>query len=290
MEEKTFLGGDFRPYNECQMVVFPCPYEKTTSYMKGTVKGPDAIIEASEQVEYFDSETGLDVSERGVYLFPPFQYEGVDYSALLNHTYEKMLGAFRDKKFVLMLGGEHTISISPIRAAAEAYGKDNVSILHLDAHSDMRSSYGGTPHSHACIMRRAHEVIEKSYSVGIRAQCEEEREYINANKKRFGVQYDHERAQSGLNPDEALKYLDTEYVYVTIDLDYFNPSEMPSVGTPVPGGGTWHETLRFLRAIFEKKKVIGADIVELKPDHNTRSDYYAAQLAYKLMTYRFING
>jgi len=151
----------------------------------------------------------------------------------------------------------------------------------------MRDSYHGNKYSHASILRRVHEVIDHTYSVGIRAQCIEERDYLRKNETRYGVLYDHERAKKGLSVETALKFLPSERLYVTIDLDFFSPEEMPSVGTPVPGGGNWHETLGFLREIFQRRNVVGCDVVELKPDHDKRSDFFAAQLVYKLITYKF---
>lgn len=249
--------------------------------MKGTENGPAKIIEASDQVEFFDSELGTQPAERGIYTLPACDYSKGTVSDWLNSTEQVFSDLFARKKFPLMLGGEHTISFPPIKAATKHH---DISILHFDAHSDMRDTYHGDKYSHASVMRRVHEVVKHTYSVGIRAQCKEEREYLNANKS-FGVLYDHERAKEGLSVERALKFLPTKKIYVTIDLDYYSPEVMPSVGTPVPGGGQWYETLHFLRGIFERREVIGADIVELRPDHDKRSDFLAAQLAYKLIAY-----
>lgn len=250
--------------------------------MTGTVRGPEKIIEASQQVEFFDVETGIEAIKRGIYTMPALDYSQGSVEDWLSQTEEVFYRIYERVQFPVMLGGEHTISFPPIKAAARIFG--DISVLHFDAHSDMRDSYHNDKHSHASIMRRVHECVNHTYSVGIRAQCREERDYLNQNPH-FGILYDHERATEGLNVQKALKALSTQKVYITIDLDYFSPEVMPSVGTPVPGGGGWYETLHFLRAIFEHKEVIGADVVELKPDHDRRSDFMAAQLVYKLITY-----
>lgn len=274
-------GSQCNP-DTARYAVVLCPYEKTTSYLKGTVNGPAKILEASEQVEYFDSETATQAITHGIYTHPPLNYDKGSVDTWLDQTQGVFKGIFQQNRFPVMLGGEHTISIAPIRAAARHF-KD-ISILHFDAHSDMRDAYHGDKYSHASIMRRAHEAVRHSYSVGIRAQCQEERQYLLENPQ-FGVLYDHERASEGLDLGRALSYLPTKQIYITIDLDYFSPELMPSVGTPVPGGGHWYETLSFLRKIFSHRTVIGADVVELRPDHNTHCDLFAAQLVYKLITY-----
>lgn len=277
-----------RNYETAAVVVFPCPYERTTSYLKGTALGPERILEASQQVEFFDSETSSDASHQGIYTYPPFDYSAGTDEECLQKTQEFMEKEFRREKWILTLGGEHTISLAPVRAAVRVFGANAISVLHLDAHSDMRASYEGNPYSHACVMRRIHEIVHHSYSVGIRAQCEEEYRYLKDNKTRFGVLYDHDRELHGIDVDTALSYLPTPHVYLSIDLDYFSPEAVPSVGTPVPGGGRWYETLQFLRKIVGSRHIVGADIVELRPDHNRQSEFLAAQLAYKLITYRSI--
>ncbi len=279
-----FLAPEDPRQNDAEtarFVVVPCPYEKTTSYMKGTVLGPSRIIEASEQVEFFDSETGLEAIDEGIHTCEALDYSRGNVSDWLSATELVFTEIFKKGKFPIMLGGEHTISYPPIAAAAKL---GEISVLHFDAHSDMRDTYHGDRFSHASVMRRVHECVSHTYSVGIRAQCKEEREYLNAHRN-FGVLYDHERTLTGLNVDLALSFLPTQNIYITIDLDYYSPEVMPSVGTPVPGGGAWYETLNFIRAIYKQRNVIGADIVELRPDHDKRSDFLAAQLAYKLMTY-----
>lgn len=282
MEQLQFLAPEEpRDFDSSRFIVVPCPYEKTTSYLKGTEMGPQRILEASEQVEYFDSETGTQAVQAGIHTLEPLNYQTGTVAEWLGKTQKVFDHIFSQKKFPLMLGGEHTISFPPIAAAATYH---DISVLHFDAHSDMRDTYHGDKFSHASIMRRVHECVQHTYSVGVRAQCIEEREYLNTHP-RFGVLYDHERAQSGLSVARALEFLPTQKIYVTIDLDYFAPEIMPSVGTPVPGGGEWYQTLNFLRQIFEKREVVGADIVELRPDHDRRSDFLAAQLAYKLFIY-----
>ncbi|MBI4404365.1 MAG: agmatinase [Deltaproteobacteria bacterium] len=281
------LDSPYCDYDSCRAVVFPCPYEKTTSYLKGTVYGPQRIIEASAQVELFDIETTSEAYKCGIHTLAPFDYSAGTVDTWLDSTEVAICAQLKTGKFPIILGGEHTISIAPIRACSKHFGPSQMSVLHLDAHSDMREEYQGNRYSHASIMKRAHACVQHTYSVGIRAQSIEENEYLTVNKHRFGVLYDQERFAKGLSVEEALRYLPTEKVYITIDLDYFQPEEVPSVGTPVPGGGSWYETIKFLRGIFQKRQVVGFDVVELKPDHDKRSDFFAAQLVYKLITYKF---
>ena len=187
-----------------------------------------------------------------------------------------------DGKFPVLLGGEHTLSYAPFLAAFKRF--KNLSVLHFDAHTDLRSSYEGTPYSHACVIHQIQRHTHQIVSIGIRSMCQEERDLVR--KRKIHVFYDHE-IQSGLPVKKILDLL-TENVYLTIDLDVFNPAFLPAVGTPEPGGIDWYPTLKLLRTVFENRNVVGADIVELCPHKgDISSDFIAAKLAYKIIGYKF---
>ncbi len=269
-----------------RVVVIPAPYERSTSYLKGTEMGPQAIIEASHQVELFDSELGSEPYRRGIYTEDTCSYSGKSDEEALKITEDCVARALAEKKIPVVLGGEHTITLAPLRALSRVMSPRECSLLHFDAHSDMRDAYEGNPLSHASVIRRAHELFPHSYSIGVRAQGIDEREYIQAHQGTVGVLYDHERARDGISVEKALAYLPGNSLYLTIDLDYFAPEIMPAVGTPVPGGGSWYETLHFLRRILHHRKLIGLDLVELRPSPgHEASAFFAAQLIYKVLSY-----
>jgi agmatinase len=248
-------------YQKSNVIVIPVPWEKTTSYMKGTAKGPQAILEASHQVEFYDPELGEEPCNIGIHTLPPLEFKNSDSKKALE-AIEKTVGKILDdKKFPIMLGGEHTITAGAVAAAAKRF--PNLSILQIDAHADLRESYEETPYSHACAMRLCIRHVKKLVGVGIRSVCPEEVEFAKQHPEILLV-YDHQRRGKGDWREAALKGL-TDQVYLTIDVDGFEPNLIPATGTPEPGGLTWYEGLDLIRACFQKKKVIAADIVELLP-------------------------
>jgi len=282
--EKNFLGIDdpeFHSYETCRFVIQQMPYEHTSSYLEGSAEGPKAILEASHYVEFYDemleSEPFL---KGGICTLSPVDFdEMVDKDAI--DLAEKHTGKLiNDEKFVISLGAEHSITLGFVKAHQERY--ENLTVLQLDAHSDLRQSYHGNPYSHASVMARINDLGLTICQVGIRAQCREEAELIRSAPN-IHTFYAHEIRK---NPDwmaEAVSCL-SENVYLTIDADGFDPSVIPSVGTAEPGGLYWEETIDFLKKVFHKKNVVGFDIVEMAPrKDDTRSPYLLAKLIYRLI-------
>lgn len=266
-------------YGESAIVILPVPYDETSTYMKGADKGPEAIIEASPNMEFYDIETGFEVRSRGIFTLDPV-IEKSSPEALCSEVEAKVNNLFTEKKFPVVIGGNHTVSIGSIRAAGKHF--DNLSILQLDAHSDLREEYEGTPLNHACAMARALE-IAPVVQVGIRSMSSEESD--NANRDNIfpahKLYYDKNLYNKAL---DSLK----GNVYITIDLDVFDPSIMPSTGTPEPGGPEYFELMHFLRNVAAKRNVVGFDVVELCPNPNNKMpDYVAAKIIYQLLSYIF---
>jgi len=285
---RSFLGLDEQAaaFATARAVILPVPYEATTSWGGGTRLGPRALIEASRYVELWDTELGLDASVVGVHTLPALELtrEGPGPAmAELEHAYAAVADAAGDR-FRIMLGGEHSVSSPCIRATA-ARLDERPTVLQFDAHADLRPEYEGTPDSHASAMARVLDVADV-VAVGIRGISEEEVEVARAHD---GVHLIYADAMwdSDAWMDEALERLRGP-VYITFDVDYLDPSLMPSTGTPEPGGGDWYRTLRFLRRVFEAKHVVAADVVELAPLPGLNApDFLAARLVYKMIAYRF---
>lgn len=268
-------------YEKSDIVVIPCPYEKTTSFMKGTKEGPRAILQASYQVEFYDPELKQETWKPGIHTVKPLDFANDEPQTALAKIENEVAKVLGDKKFPICLGGEHTISAGPIAACAKRY--PNLSLLQIDAHADLREAYEGTPYSHACALRQSLKFAKKLVGVGIRSVATEEVEFIQ-NHPEITLVYDHERR----GKDWIEKALDglTDVVYLTIDVDGFDPSLIPATGTPEPGGLSWNEGLDLIRACFEHKKVVGADVVELLPQTGFHaSNFIAAKLVYKLIGY-----
>lgn len=286
-----FLGLDPHPpdLDEAEALVLPVPYEATTSYGGGTVRGPAAILEASAYVELYDQELDGDPSSRGIHTLPPMSLPAGDPEsamAALEEEYRRILENI-DERFLVMLGGEHALSAPAIRAhAARIDGR--LHVLQLDAHADLRESYEGSPHSHASAMARVLDVADV-VGVGIRGISEEE---VQVSRSREGVTliYADEMWRDDAWMDRALEALG-DPVYLTFDVDYLDPSIMPATGTPEPGGGDWYRTLRFLRRVFAERTVLACDVVELAPVAGLHApDFVAAKLVYKLLGYRLMGS
>lgn len=270
-------------YQKSPVVVIPAPWEKTTSYMKGTGRGPQAIIEASRQVEFYDAELREESWRPGIHTVPPVDFGGADSKTALAKIEKAVDSVLKDGKFPILLGGEHTVTAGAVAAAARHC--PDLSILQIDAHADLRESYEGTPYSHACVMRLCLQYVKQSVGVGIRSLCMEEAAFAEQHP---GVTlfYDHERRTDPRWLEKVLNGL-SQRVYLTIDVDGFEPNLIPATGTPEPGGLGWYEALGLIKAVFQKKKVVGADVVELMPIPSQHSSAFtAAKLAYKLAGYR----
>ncbi len=287
--EKNFLAIEkkYSSIGNSKIAIVSSPYEKTTSYGKGTSKGPKAIIEASHYVEFFDEETGKEVCfTEGIATMKPLNFQKLSGKKALDLIYWNVLTLIRSGKFVVTLGGEHSISTAPIKAHFESY--DNLSILHFDAHSDLRDEYEGSKYSHASFAARVSEFTTKITQVGIRAQCKEEFNFIK--EKGINTYYAHTIRERGFDAsliEEIISTLDKN-VYITFDVDYFDPSIMPSTGTPEPNGFYWHETMQLLKSICSKRNLVGFDVVELAPRKEfSFPDFLTAKLIYKILNYKF---
>ncbi len=288
----NFLGIEqqYSAFETSKIVVLPAPYEHTVSYGAGTAKGPEAILKASHYVEFFDEETKRELyKERGIATLPVLDLEKKKDEAALQLIYEAVLEIVQLQKFAVTLGGEHAISSATIAAHAKVF--PNLSILHFDAHSDLRTEYLGNKYSHASVMSRVCEFIDphRLVQVGIRAQCREEAEFIRDH----GIHtfYAHEIRRGTFT--KVLKYWDdfvveslTDNVYISFDVDVFDPSLMPATGTPEPNGLFWNEVLQCIRKTARKRRIVGLDVVELAPiKFLHHADLTTAKLISKILNY-----
>ncbi|EHP45506.1 agmatinase [Odoribacter laneus] len=280
--EKLNYGGldnEFTAYENARIVILPVPYDGTSTWLKGADKGPQAILEASANMELYDIETDSEVYTQGIATLEAVT-EDQSPEAMSDAVEKQVDAILMDKKFPVLLGGEHSVSIGSIRAFAKHY--ENFSVLQLDAHSDMRDNYEGSDHNHACVMARAKEMATVA-QVGIRSSCIEEKHNIDPDR----IFYAHEIKESPTwmyNVSEKLN----DNVYITIDLDVFDPAYMPSTGTPEPDGLTYREVINFLKLINERHNIIGLDIVELCPNEmNKAPDFLASKLIYQLLSMKF---
>lgn len=266
-------------YDVSGIIIVPVPYDETSTWIKGSEKGPDAIMEASVNLEFYDVETASEAHKKGIYTIDPI-LEKSSPQALVNAVYDKTLSLLAEKKFPVIVGGNHTVSIGAIKAFSENF--ENLTILQLDAHSDLRQQYEGSEFNHACVMARAQEYAP-IIQVGIRSMSVEELPYADKNR----IFYSHELYYKKELYSIAIEKLSSN-VYITIDLDVFDPSIMPSTGTPEPGGPEYTELIHFLRDVIKNRNVVGFDVVELCPSHyNKMPDFVAAKIIYQLLSYRF---
>ncbi len=283
----TFMGYENPDMDDADVVVLPIPYEGTVSYKGGTRFGPRLIIRASGQTETFDSELKKEIIEHiKIYTAREMESNLSSPENMAKDIYKAAKQVLAMDKFMVALGGEHSISYGIAKAASEKYRK--LTVLQIDAHTDLRDRYEGTRFNHACVMRRIRELGINTVQVGIRSLSLEEHEYIDKNKVKNIFWAPFTRAQISSIIDAC-----TENVYLTIDADGFDPGVIPATGTPVPGGLGWYESLELLRALFRKKNVIGLDFVELASkggEQDTRSEDAAATLVYRLIGYKFLSG
>ncbi|MEM5872169.1 MAG: agmatinase, partial [Candidatus Aenigmatarchaeota archaeon] len=269
----------YSEYSKCKIVVIPVPFEKTTTWLKGTKNGPKAIIEASANLEYYECETQAEIYEKGIYTAQPINAKTSE--EMIRKVYEKVKKFLSDNKFVVTLGGEHSVSIGAIKAHNERF--ENMSVLHLDAHSDRRDCYLESKYNHACAIARVKEFVKNVVSVGIRSIDYSEIKKLKEDK----IFYAYKIYSSNEWIKEAVNSL-TKNVYITIDLDVFDPSIMPSVGTPEPGGLGWYQVLELLKFVAKIKNIVGFDVVELCPNEKNKApDVLAAKLIQILLCYKF---
>jgi agmatinase len=266
-------------YHNSRIVMLPVPYDETSTWMRGADNGPDAIMGASVNLEFYDIETDSEAHKHGIFTLEPLT-EKSSPEALVNSVHDKVLSLLSDEKFPVVVGGNHTVSIGSVKAFSEV--TKDLSVLQLDAHSDLRQEYEGSRFNHACAMARVRE-FSPVVQVGIRSMSVEELAY--AEKERIFFAHNLYNDKSLYN--KAIDAL-SKNVYLTIDLDVFDPSLIPSTGTPEPGGPDYFEIMHFLREVVRRKNVVGFDVVELCPSPaNKTSDFIAAKIIYQLLSYIF---
>jgi agmatinase len=272
-------------FEQAQVVILPIPYEQTTTYGTGTKEGPQALIAASRHMELYDEELDFEVYRVGIHTLRALEPDVSGPKAMMDRITEVTRDLLRHRKFIVGLGGEHTISFGLVRAFAERF--PGMSVLQFDAHADLREAYQGTPYNHASVLRRIAELVP-TVQVGIRSLSREEAEWVKAQgKKLFYASEVVGSATIATAISEAL----TEQVYITICLDGLDPSIMPAVGTPEPGGLGWYDILRIVRRVAETRHIVGFDVVELFPiPGNVAPDFLAAKLVYKVLGYRYQFG
>jgi agmatinase len=258
------FGGDevVYDYAESGIVIVPVPYDETSTWMKGADKGPDAIMDASVNLEFYDIETETEAHLKGIYTLDPVLQKETP-GRLVEDVYYRILTLLSDNKFPVIVGGNHTVSIGAIKAFSEYY--EDISVLQIDAHADLRPIYA--------------QLVQ----VGIRSMSADELPYADKDRIFFShkLYYDKSLYKKAID-------LLSENVYITIDLDAFDPSIMPSTGTPEPGGPSYYELLHFMRDVIKTRNVVGFDIVELCPSETNKSpDFIAAKIIYQLLSYRF---
>jgi len=279
LEPYNFGGLEKQNYRSSKIVIVPVPYESTTCYISGTKEGPWAIINASRHMELYDIDKEKDISKAGIFTLEelePSKNSPKETILRIENVITKILD---DGKTPVILGGEHSISLGSISAFKKKYAR-NLSVLQLDAHTDLRNEFEGTKFHHGCVMRRVVDDLKLSVTqVGIRSLSEEEANYLKDSKKN-NVFYDKK-----YSTEEVIGTL-KENVYLTLDLDVLDPSVMPAVGTPEPGGLDWDEVSNLLKEVSQNRKIVGADIVELSPIPGfIAPNFLAAKLVYKIISY-----
>jgi len=281
----TQFGAPDAPFCDlatARVTIIPAPLEYSVCYMKGTERGPQAILDASSQMELYDEELDWCPIEVGVHTRTALDYRGMDHAAALQATGEAAREVLQRGQLPLILGGEHSLSAPPIAAAREFF--PDLTVVHIDAHGDLRDEYEGSKHSHASIERRVVDMGIPLTEIGIRSFSPEEAEFMKTRPD-VTIVWGYQLGRGdAVIPWQRL----SQHTYLTIDLDAIDPAEMPAVGTPEPGGLRWYQLLAILRELFRRTTVVGMDVVELCPmEGQTRADFLAARLVYKLIGYRF---
>jgi agmatinase len=275
------LPDELSDYETSRVVILPVPFERTVSYGKGTAAGPAAILRASQAMELYDDELGGETAEIGIATLPPFLPEAFDLGEAMAEVEAECRQHLENGKFLVMLGGEHSLTIAPVRAAKRVLGE--IGVVQFDAHADLRAEFEGTPYSHAAVMRRVADEQIPTLPIGIRSMSKPEAEF--AMEAGIPIVWASELGGLEARFDDLLASL-PEAVYLTFDIDYFDPSLVPATGTPEPGGGSWYPTLRLLSRLFERKRVVAMDLVELAPiGGHPAADFLAAKLVYKCLGY-----
>lgn len=279
---KTYAGipEKYGKLENSKIVLISVPFDATSTWQKGADKGFEAFLDASENMELYDIETNSEVYKNGVFIDESIN-EKISPEKMVEQVHQLVKKYIIKDKFVTIFGGEHSISIGTIRAFKDCF--KSLSILHLDAHADLRDEYDGTEFNHACAVYEASKTTNL-IQVGIRSMDISEKEVMNYDKVFFAEDIFYDESWQ----DQATEIL-SDNVFITLDVDVFDPSIMPSTGTPEPGGLLWNETISFLKKVFSEKNVVGFDIVELCPNPNNKApDFMVAKLYYKMLSYKFI--
>jgi agmatinase len=274
-----YLPEEYSNPENADIVITPVAYDGTSTWVKGADKGPEAIIEASANMELYDIETDSEVYKCGIFTERLIGGD-ISTSEMVEAVFDNVKYYVDKEKFVIVTGGEHSVNIGSVKAHAEKY--DDLTILQLDAHADLRDKYNGSKYNHACVMARAKEVCP-IVQVGIRSMDISEKDSTDPSRIFFAKDIHN-------NIDWIKKVVSklSDNVYITIDLDVFDPSIMPSTGTPEPGGLLWYDVLGLLKMVSDEKNIVGFDVVELCPDSSNKApDFLAAKLIYKLLSYKF---
>ncbi len=274
------IPNELASYEFAKIVLQSIPYDETSTWGKGADLGFDAFWDAAQNMELYDIETNSEVYKQGIHTLPEIKNFATPES-MYKKVYKLTQGILKTDKFPSFFGGEHSISIGIIQAFYEKY-KD-LTVLQIDAHADLRSEYMGTPYNHACALFDASKNTNL-IQVGIRSMDSSEKEHMDEARVFWG-----EDIRNGSSwQDESIGKM-TDDVYITFDLDAFDPSIMPATGTPEPGGLYWNETIQYLRKVFENRNVVGFDIVELAPIEGLKGpQFLAAKLYYKMLSYKFM--
>ncbi len=289
------IGGpevpkEFCDYEKAKVAILPIPYEGTVSYGAGTAKGPQAIINASAFIELYDEELEKELHTVGIATVNPVVVKETP-EAMMQEIQQRTQQLLEDNKFVIGLGGEHSVSQGIFNALKEKF--DDLAVLQIDAHSDLRDKYHNTKYSHAAVMRRISEQTKDIVQVGIRSQDIEEVKYIKDGTVSTSIFYAKDIVPASKRGDDAwmekvIEKLRGKKVFITFDIDAFDPSIIPTTGTPEPGGMEWYPTLKLLRRVFKETDVVGCDVVELAPQKELpHADFTTAKLVYKMIGYKF---
>lgn len=275
------LEPESSEYESSRVTILPVPFERTTSYGKGTSSGPAAIIRASQSMELWDEELGSEAYTLGIHTLAPFHPEAFDMGEALAELQAEAKTHLERGKFLVTLGGEHSLSQAPVKAAAEVH--PGVGVVQFDAHADLREEFEGTPYSHASVMKRIVDAGIPTLAVGIRSLSSPEARLVR--EKSLPTIWGHELDRAADLFPKMLAEL-PEKIYLTFDIDYFDPSLVPATGTPEPGGGLWYPTMTLLRHLFHTKTVVAMDVVELAPiGGQPASDFLTSKLIYKCLGY-----
>lgn len=282
MEYFLDMEPEFSLLENSKYVLIPVAYDGTSTFVKGADKGPQAIIDASDSIELYDVPLEYEVYKAGIHTDKP-DFDFSSPQQMVQGVYNRVKHFLNMNKKIALLGGEHSVSVGAIKAMSERF--ENLSVLQIDAHADLRDEYHDSPYNHACVMRRAQEYA-RVVQVGIRNVCIEEKPNIVPEN----IFYAHHIYNNNVWMQSAVDRL-TDNVYLTIDLDGFDPSVLPSTGTPLPGGLGWYQVLDFLELLIKSKKIVGFDVVELCPNAiDKSSDVLAAVLVYKIITMMEVFG